>query len=149
MSAQIQFSTKDNEQPKLPAQFCVLSSTTGTAAEARFQAWLREGRGEAWGGELNLWMFILQLGEHFEFLEQRCVLLFFCARSSHSPLASVFSSPSHDWCEPVRTYNSASNYKEVVHPRGLAFSVSDMHTHILYIWVHDFLSSPLWVPLSF
>lgn len=51
MSAQIQFSTKETKQPKLPAQFCVLSSTTGTAAEARFQAWLREGRGEVWEGE--------------------------------------------------------------------------------------------------
>lgn len=122
MSAQIQFSTKDTKQPKLPAQFCVLSSTTGTAAEARFQAWLREGRGEAWGGELNLWMFILQLGEHL----RASVLL--CSQFTQPFGLSLLKSPVM-----TDVNQSASNYKKVVHPRGLAFSVSDMHTHILYI----------------
>lgn len=88
-----------------------------------------------WGGEgeLNFGMFILQLGEHFENMEQRRVVRFFCARSSHSLWPQSSQVPSQDWCEPVKAYNSDSNYKKAPESTpGVPF-LPLTHTQTVYI----------------
>jgi len=110
---------------------------------------LKEGLTVQRRGELNLGMFISQLGEHFEFMEQRRVGLFFCAGSSDSLWPGSFQVPSLGWYKPVTTYNSDSNYKKVVNPRGLCLSLTYTTYKYIYIWVREFARSLLWLPLSF
>lgn len=109
-----------------------------------FQSWLEEGGGAAVVvaavvGELNLGMFILQLGEHFENTEQRRVVLFFCARSSHSLWPRSSHVPSHEWCEPVKTYNSDSDYKKKLRSPTPGVPLWLRRMHILYRCMRGFV----------
>lgn len=88
-------------------------------------------------GELNFGVFILQLGKHFENMEQRRVVLFFCAHTAFG--LSLLKSPvMTDVSQSRRMIHIATTRKQQSPTHG-SLSVSDTllhtltHTHTIHV----------------